>query len=218
MTLIIAVLVSTPRCDRPLLVLQVSATTLTKGISTALLFRQELPTIKVSGHLIPQIPLLLYPFLHFSSFSLVSLRPREAVIITREVYLRSLTFAHIAKMQLPPASVMANWPVPNYENPQTQGLPLIIVNVIFMALISLALPLRLYSRYVTKGRLGWDDFNMTIAYVLLTHFHDSTFLLTHAYRFWVWPSVSLSFLPTFASSGIVIYGMSSLRCFRLHLA
>jgi hypothetical protein len=50
MTLNTAVLVSTPRCDRPLLVLQVSATTLTKGISTALLFRQELPpltTIKV---------------------------------------------------------------------------------------------------------------------------------------------------------------------------
>mgnify|MGYP000920348571 CR=1 FL=1 len=68
-------------------------------------------------------------------------------------------------MQLPPPSVMANWPTPNYENPETQGLPLIIVNVIFMALISLAVPLRLYSRYVTKGRLGWDDFNMGAAYV-----------------------------------------------------
>jgi hypothetical protein len=82
-------------------------------------------------------------------------------------------------MQLPPASVMANWPVPNYENPVTQGLPLIIVNVIFMALISLALPLRLYSRYVTKGRLGWDDFNMTIAYVLLPYSENNVVLLTH---------------------------------------
>ncbi|KAI4724200.1 hypothetical protein E4T49_08091 [Aureobasidium sp. EXF-10728] len=68
-------------------------------------------------------------------------------------------------MQLPPASVMANWPVPDYENPQTQGLPLVIVNVIFMALISLAVPLRLYGRYINKGRLGWDDLNMGIAYI-----------------------------------------------------
>lgn len=71
-------------------------------------------------------------------------------------------------MQLPPPSVLANWPTPNYENPQTQGLPLIIVNVIFMALISLAVPLRLYTRYTTKRRLGWDDFNMGVAYVQLT--------------------------------------------------
>ncbi|KAH0022457.1 hypothetical protein KCU78_g5758, partial [Aureobasidium melanogenum] len=68
-------------------------------------------------------------------------------------------------MQLPPARVLANWPTPNYENPPTQGLPLVIVNVIFMALISLAVPLRLYGRYTNKGRLGWDDFNMAIAYI-----------------------------------------------------
>lgn len=69
-------------------------------------------------------------------------------------------------MQLPPARVLANWPTPNYVDPPTQGLPLVIVNVIFMALISLAVPLRLYGRYTNKGRLGWDDFNMAIAYVL----------------------------------------------------
>jgi hypothetical protein len=115
-------------------------------------------------------------------------------------------------MQLPPASVMANWPAPNYENPVTQGLPLIIVNVIFMALISLALPLRLYSRYSTKGRLGWDDFNMTIAYVLLTQSNVSIHLLIHAYRCWVWPSALSLSSPTFASSGIVIYGMSNSQC------
>jgi len=83
-------------------------------------------------------------------------------------------------MQLPPPSVLANWPTPNYENPQTQGLPLIIVNVIFMALMSLAVPLRLYSRYINKGRLGWDDFNMGLAYVLLTQSDIIVYLLTHA--------------------------------------
>jgi hypothetical protein len=138
-----------------------------------------------------------------------------AIIVTREVSLCSLTLSHIAKMQLPPASVMANWPAPNYENPVTQGLPLIIVNVIFMALISLALPLRLYSRFVTKGRLGWDDFNMTIAYVLRSYSENNVVLLTHAYRSWVWPSVSSLSLPTSASSGIVIYGMLSSQCSRL---
>lgn len=42
-----------------------------------------------------------------------------------------------------------------------------IVNVIFMTLISLAVPLRLYGRFRNKGRVGWDDFNMAIAYVRL---------------------------------------------------
>ncbi|THZ19006.1 hypothetical protein D6C89_07985 [Aureobasidium pullulans] len=68
-------------------------------------------------------------------------------------------------MQLPPTSVLVNWPTPDYEHPKTQGLPLVIVNVIFMTLISLAVPLRLYGRFRNKGRLGWDDFNMAIAYV-----------------------------------------------------
>ncbi|KAI5270514.1 hypothetical protein E4T47_06114 [Aureobasidium subglaciale] len=70
-------------------------------------------------------------------------------------------------MKLPPTDILVNWPIPNYEDPETQGLPLIVVDVIFMALISLAVPLRLYGRYTNKGRLGWDDFNMAIAYVRL---------------------------------------------------
>ncbi|KAI5199839.1 hypothetical protein E4T42_07803 [Aureobasidium subglaciale] len=69
-------------------------------------------------------------------------------------------------MKLPPTDILVNWPIPNYEDPETQGLPLIVVDVIFMALISLAVPLRLYGRYTNKGRLGWDDFNMAIAYLL----------------------------------------------------
>jgi hypothetical protein len=68
-------------------------------------------------------------------------------------------------MQLPPISVLVNWPIPNYDNPHTQGKSLIIVNVIFMTLISFAVPLRLIGRYKNKGRVGWDDANMALAYV-----------------------------------------------------
>lgn len=76
-------------------------------------------------------------------------------------------------MQLPPASILSNWPTPNYDNPHTQGPALVIVNVIFMTLISIAVPLRLYGRYTVKGRLGWDDFNMAIAYVSLLPYRDT---------------------------------------------
>lgn len=115
-------------------------------------------------------------------------------------------------MQLPPTSVLVNWPTPNYEHPKTQGLPLVIVNVIFMTLISLAVPLRLYGRFRNKGRLGWDDFNMAIAYVRLAELEIRYQRLIAAYRSSVLPLALLLFSPTFDTNGTAIYGMSSSPC------
>lgn len=104
-----------------------------------------------------------------------------------ENYNKRLSSLQDANMQLPPAQVLADWPIPNYVNPPTQGLPLVIVNVIFMALISLAVPLRLYGRYTNKGRLGWDDFNMAIAYVLPIQSDILIHWLTYRSRALPWP-------------------------------
>lgn len=67
-------------------------------------------------------------------------------------------------MRVPPASVVASWPEPNYTDPVTRGNALLIVNVIFQTLATIAVVGRLYSRYVKKW-FGIDDGMIIMAYV-----------------------------------------------------
>lgn len=68
-------------------------------------------------------------------------------------------------MRIPPLEVFLAWPTPNYVDPVTRGPALIIINVIFMVLMTLAVILRFYSRYTCKRWLGWDDFFIGIALI-----------------------------------------------------
>lgn len=68
-------------------------------------------------------------------------------------------------MKLPPKSVLKSWPKPNYVNPETRGNSLLVFNSVFLALVTICLVLRLYTRLVVKRWLGWDDFFITCAYV-----------------------------------------------------
>lgn len=67
-------------------------------------------------------------------------------------------------MRLPPPSVVASWPPPNYVDPVTRGNALLIVNIVFQGLATIALAGRLYSRYIKKW-FGIDDVLIVLAYV-----------------------------------------------------
>lgn len=67
-------------------------------------------------------------------------------------------------MRLPPPSVVASWPTPNYTDPVTRGNVLLIVNIVFQGLATIAVAGRLYSRYIKKW-FGIDDVLIVLAYV-----------------------------------------------------
>lgn len=68
-------------------------------------------------------------------------------------------------MQLPPIAVMLSWPKSNYDDPDTQGPALIIVNSVFMTLVVMAVLARFYSRVFIRKWVGIDDIMMVFAFV-----------------------------------------------------
>lgn len=72
-------------------------------------------------------------------------------------------------MQLPPASVLASWPPPNYVDPETRGLGLLIVNIVFASLATVSVALRLYTRLRITASFGMDDVFEVIALVRAFH-------------------------------------------------
>ena len=61
-------------------------------------------------------------------------------------------------MRIPPATVIEQWPTPDYADPVTHGPAILIVNVIFIILVLVAFVGRFYSRIVIKKWLGIDDY------------------------------------------------------------
>lgn len=69
-------------------------------------------------------------------------------------------------MQLPPASVLASWPTPNYDNPtHVRGPELIIVAGIFFPLAVLMVILRFFTRIRISKAFGIDDVFLLAALV-----------------------------------------------------
>ena len=58
-----------------------------------------------------------------------------------------------------------HWPSPNYENPTTRGNTLLVVNIVFIALVTLSIGIRLYSRMLVKHQSGIDDVMIVLAYI-----------------------------------------------------
>jgi hypothetical protein len=64
-----------------------------------------------------------------------------------------------------PLSVYRDWPTPEYEDPPTRGNALLIVNIIFLALVTLSIVIRLWSRFKVKYQSGMDDVMIILAYI-----------------------------------------------------
>ncbi|EFR00141.1 integral membrane protein [Nannizzia gypsea CBS 118893] len=61
-------------------------------------------------------------------------------------------------MQLPPVSVIASWPTPNYDNPtEVHGSAIIIMTAIFMPLMLAVIGIRIFTRIRILRSFGWDD-------------------------------------------------------------
>lgn len=80
----------------------------------------------------------------------------------------------------PPPSVVASWPPPNYVNPETQGVGVIVVGLTFTCLAMLLVLARLWSRLFITRAPGMDDLFAVLALVceigLLGIIIDSTYL------------------------------------------
>lgn len=64
-----------------------------------------------------------------------------------------------------PLSVALSWPTPNYVDPVTRGNALLIVNIIFIALVTVSIIARVYSRLSVQGKLSIADWMILSAYV-----------------------------------------------------
>lgn len=67
--------------------------------------------------------------------------------------------------RLPPPEVLAQWPEPNYVDPEERGPALLIVELTFLPLALICLGLRLYVRLAIVRKTGWDDWLMVGAAV-----------------------------------------------------
>lgn len=66
-----------------------------------------------------------------------------------------------------PLDVFLSFPLPNYKDPPTRGPALVIVNAILIALVVIAVLLRLYARLFIKRWFGSDDIFIILALVRL---------------------------------------------------
>lgn len=68
-------------------------------------------------------------------------------------------------MRIPPASVEASWPTPNYVNPETRGPLLLRVESTLLVLSVIVVSLRAYVRGRMIRNFGWDDWFIFMAMV-----------------------------------------------------
>lgn len=64
-----------------------------------------------------------------------------------------------------PLSVFAHWPAPNYVNPVTRGDALLVINIVFIILVTISIAIRLYSKMRFKRQAGIDDIMIVLAYI-----------------------------------------------------
>ncbi|KXL50068.1 hypothetical protein M433DRAFT_27169 [Acidomyces richmondensis BFW] len=68
-------------------------------------------------------------------------------------------------MRIPPLSVIETWPTPNYSDPNTRGPSSLILNIVFIAMVMVAVAIRYYCRLCIKKWFGWDDIMIAMALI-----------------------------------------------------
>ena len=123
-------------------------------------------------------------------------------------------------MQLPPPSVLAAWPEPNYADPVTRGNELIVITVIFSPIALFMIGLRTYTRLRISKAWGVDDILLlcsvppTLAIAVLT---------IMAVRTWGWDRHIWDVKPDLISEGLkLVIAMHCLfafavSCYKLSL-
>ncbi|KAI1854904.1 hypothetical protein JX265_002543 [Neoarthrinium moseri] len=73
-------------------------------------------------------------------------------------------------MSSTPSSISANWPAPNYVNPETRGPAGKIVGITLVSIATVIIVLRLYTRHFISKGFGLDDILIVLSYVPATAF------------------------------------------------
>ncbi|TEA09985.1 hypothetical protein C8034_v011117 [Colletotrichum sidae] len=68
-------------------------------------------------------------------------------------------------MRIPPPEVILSWPPPRYDDPETRGPANQIVSLILLAIASIILAIRIYTRKCISKGFGWDDILVVLAYI-----------------------------------------------------
>lgn len=66
---------------------------------------------------------------------------------------------------MPPPSVMATWPTPNYVDPVVRGSGLLVANALLSSVSLIVTSLRLYTRVWITATPGLDDIFAVLAFV-----------------------------------------------------
>ncbi|KAK4188901.1 hypothetical protein QBC35DRAFT_179944 [Podospora australis] len=66
-------------------------------------------------------------------------------------------------MRIPPPEVKASWPKANYENPETRGPALLIIQLIMLPIAIIVILLRFYVKIGIMGKIELDDWLMVVA-------------------------------------------------------
>jgi hypothetical protein len=64
-----------------------------------------------------------------------------------------------------PIDVLLSFPNPNYTDPVTHGASLVIVNCVFISLVTIFVALRLYTRLYLKRWFGIDDWCIILSWI-----------------------------------------------------
>lgn len=73
-------------------------------------------------------------------------------------------------MRIPPVEVILSWPLPRYDNPETRGPASEIVAIILLAIATIILAIRIYTRRCITNGFGWDDILVVLAFIPATGF------------------------------------------------
>ncbi|OHE90602.1 integral membrane protein [Colletotrichum orchidophilum] len=73
-------------------------------------------------------------------------------------------------MRIPPVEVILSWPTPNFINPVTRGPANEIVAIILLAIATIIIAIRIYTRRCITNGFGWDDILVVLAFIPATAF------------------------------------------------
>lgn len=82
------------------------------------------------------------------------------------------TSCYCDNMQIPPPSVRAAWPKPNYVNPVTRGSENVIVNIVLFSFLICFTGLRIFTRTHLRRAFGGDDVLILLAVVSTSHYQS----------------------------------------------
>lgn len=65
--------------------------------------------------------------------------------------------------------LVAEWPKPNFIDPEVRGPALYIINGTFFGLATLAISIRIYARIFVRRWFGLDDALIVLAWACMSH-------------------------------------------------